>query len=249
MKYTILVLSLFLFSSASAQFVDYDDDEDDEFVSNIRKHFFLGISNSFYIDYASTPLREIDVIYTNPDESKRIEKGSAQSTYQAFYSIGLDLRLNLAEPTDEFALALSSPVGIGFGQSFSPNEDVAGAQGFGNIQIPLMLRGYYGAHSTYQSSTDFGLSLGAGLEFNKIGIVSFESDEQIRDINKPWVMPVAIIGAHFYRGSAPMEVSLKYGFGGLTEYFVDENGSPLTGISQTTRASSLKLNFTYLLNY
>ena len=60
-------------------------------------------------------------------------------------------------------------------------------------------------------------------------------------------MQAVALGVHFYRGSAPMEVNLKYGFGPIQNQKIDNFGQPIFG-RRTTRANSIKLSFTYLLD-
>ncbi len=83
-------------------------------------------------------------------------------------------------------------------------------------------------------------------ELNKIGVLNF-GDDRNPDMNRAWIMPAVALGVHFYRGSSPMEVNLKYGFGPIQNQKIDNFGQHIPR-RHTTRANSLKLSFTYLLD-
>jgi hypothetical protein len=144
------------------------------------------------------------------------------------------------------ALAVSAQIAAGFGSTYAASEYAASAEGFGNFQIPVMLRLYYGASATHAAQDDFGVNIGAGYELNKIGVLNFGEDRN-PDLNRAWIMPTVALGVHFYRGSSPMEVNLKYGFGPIQNQKIDNFGNPIPG-RRTTRANSIKLSFTYLLD-
>ena len=158
----------------------------------------------------------------------------------------MDFKKNLA-------LAMSAQIAAGFGSTYAASEYAASAEGFGNFQIPVMLRLYYGASATQAAQDDFGVNIGAGYELNKIGVLNF-GENRNRDKNsdapppqQAWIMPAVALGVHFYRGSSPMEVNLKYGFGPIQNQKIDNFGNPIPG-RRTTRANSIKLSFTYLLD-
>jgi len=214
-----------------------------------KDRFFLGMVSAYYIDFVSSPLQKLDrsvdlgggVI--TPDTAVPF-----QTTYLSYVSIGLEPRYNLYEFNEDLAIAVSMPMTVGFGQAFPQNEDVEGASGFGNVQVPLMLKGYYGTQSTYDSRANFGLSAGIGLEYNKLGLVDLDGRNWIKDANKGWFMPCASIAFHMWRNNAPIEVNLKIGRGPMTDYDQDKFGQFLTDGKRKTRASSAKLSFVYLFN-
>ena len=216
-------------------------------ILNWKNRLHMGVSNSFFVDFITSPLGSIDIVYTDPGNVQRIEKGATQTSYTSIYSIGFVARYNVLEHSDNLALSLSSPVSVGFGNAVASTESVRGGQGFGNLQIPLFLQFYYGAESTFKSEENIGINFGYGLEWNKIGLLDFSSTADDQDINKPWIMPAITCGAQFYRGLAPMEVNVKYGFGKVEDQLFDEFGNKLNEGKRSTRASSLKITFIYFL--
>ena len=110
-----------------------------------------------------------------------------------------------------------------------------------------MARLYFGAGSTFFELDDFGINVGAGYEFNKLGVFNFSSEPQASGINKAWLMPAITGGVSFVRGISPVEVNLKYGFGPIQDQLIDGEGNRLTS-KRTTRATSLKLSLVYPLN-
>ncbi|MFY0643308.1 MAG: hypothetical protein JXR19_02460 [Bacteroidia bacterium] len=238
-----LLLILFLFASLGSQAQD-----------KFKDKFFIGFVSSYYIDFVSSPLSLIDV-------SRMIDDGAGgfiqttdtavpfQSRFLSFVSIGVEPRYNLLEFEDNMALALAMPATIGLGQSFEQNDDVLGARGFGNFQVPLMLKFYLGTNATYRSTDNFGFSAGAGFELNKVALVSTDDIQAIKDANKAWIMPVFSASLHFWRGNSPIEINFKYGRGELRSYNTNYTGFPLQDGERFTRANSIKLSFIYLLNY
>ena len=115
------------------------------------------------------------------------------------------------------------------------------------FRFPLLFKAYFGSTSTYQSSEPIGVSLGAGLEYNKVGIFDFGSDSL--NENRGWIMPTISGAFHFWRGNSPIEVNVKYGFGTEQQYRKNLHGEFLTSGPRTTKASSLKVSLVYLLDY
>lgn len=222
--------------------------------SDFRDRFFLGVNTSYYLDIVTTPLR----ITTSPTGNEIYDTATNQfypevadlpnqTTYITFFSFGLEPRYNIKEFTENLALAVSAPASVGFGVAEPANEDVKGVTGYGSFQIPVLVKLYLGSGSTYESNEDFGISAGGGFELNKVALINNSGEDP--STAKAWIMPTVSGGIHFWRGSSPMEVNVKYGFGRLQEYSVDRYNRRLLSGSRTTRASSFKLSFTYLLNY
>jgi hypothetical protein len=210
-----------------------------------KSRLHTGLSSSFFVDFITSPLSYIDIVYTDPGNIKRIEKGAVQTTYTSFYTIGFVPRYNVYEIKNNLALAVSAPIAIGFGNAIPASESVNGGSGFGNLQLPIFLNIFYGAESTYNAQDQIGFNLGYGIEFNKIGLLSFSSSPQNENMNKSWVMPAFTAGAQFYRGLSPMEVNVKFGYGGIENQRVDQYGNPLLNGKRITRASSIKLSVIY----
>jgi hypothetical protein len=257
MKRILLIFAFFLSLTVYSQDVVYGDEvEDDEPKKNpsgildYQNRLFLGISSTFFVDFITGPLTYGEIItkkVINNVPTDVADPIAQQTGYQAFYSLGITPRYNIKEITNNAAIALSSPMSFGFGNSGPANQDVNGTQGFGNLQLPILLNLYYGAEATNRTEVDFGISFGAGLEVNKIGVINLGNIGGEQPANKAWVMPAIQAGAQFYRGYSPVEVNIKYGFGKLQEQFIDQFGNRLLDGKKLTRASSLKLSITYLL--
>jgi len=255
MRYITFLLVSVLFSvSLSAQVYDNEDDEvllESDYAPasdflDWKKRLFLGLSNSFYVDFINSPLTTYQKEYAEPGGGVRYEDAAAQTGYTSFFTIGIEPRYNVLDISDNFVGAVSSGVNFGFGQTYNANDRAASASGFGNIQIPVLVRLYFGAGSTFDANDDFGVNIGAGYELNKIGLINFSSIEGDADLNPAWVMPAVTGGVTFYRGTSPVEVNLKYGFGPIQNQLVDQFGNRLTQ-RVSTRANSIKLSLIYPL--
>lgn len=74
--------------------------------------------------------------------------------------MGIEPRFNLKEFNENSALSVSSPISLGIGSSYSAAGDelvVKGAEGFGSVQVPLLLKLYLGNGSTYTTQKNLGL--------------------------------------------------------------------------------------------
>ena len=254
MRYiTILLISLFSLS-LSAQIYDNEDDEGEDTKEyapssdflDWKKRLFVGLTNSFYVDFINSPLTTYKKEYAEPGGGVRYEDAAAQTGYTSFFTIGVEPRYNVMDLSDNLVAAVSTGVNLGFGQTYATNEKAAAASGFGNIQIPVHVRLYFGAGSTFDAPDDFGVNIGAGYELNKIGLFNFSSLESDADLNPAWVMPSVTGGVTFYRGTSPVEVNIKYGFGPIQDQLVDQFGNRLTQ-RLSTRANSIKLSLVYPL--
>jgi len=161
--------------------------------------------------------------------------------------LGFEARYNILDIQENLAIALSAPVAFGFSTVFASAPEVRGGSGFGTIQIPVLARLYFGAGSTFFAVDDFGINIGAGYEFNKLGVFNLNNDPQSSGVNKGWIMPAITGGVSFIRGISPVEVNIKYGFGPLQDQIIDGEGNRLTS-KRTTRATSLKLSLVYPIN-
>lgn len=257
MKYFLslfLLFSMFLSYSQDDGEV-FDNDDDIEVAgdnSEFQDRFYLGLSNSYLIDFITSPLTTSNYITYDPPTTPGgpsipvNNPNAAQTVYSSLFSIGMEPRYNLVDLKDNVALAVAAPISIGFGQA-QPATNAVGGSGFGHIQVPVLLKLYSGAASTYKAEDDFGISVGAGMELNKLGLFNFAVTEEERTLNKAWVMPVASLGVHFYRGMMPMEVNVKYGFGEIQDQYLDQFGQRLP-VKKITRASSLKLSIVYSMS-
>jgi hypothetical protein len=221
-------------------------------ILDFKSRLFVGLGSAIFIDFISSPLTFTFREYQDPPLTPggpnviRREPAAAQTTYNSFYTMSIEPRYNLLEPTDDIAFAFTSPLGFGFGQSYPTDSDVQGSTGFGNVQLAAMGCLYYGSHATYNSNQDFGINLSAGFEVNKIGVINL--DQGNRDLNKAWIMPTTRVGVQFYRGYSPVEINIKYGFGPRQDQVIDGWGYALSSGKVVRRASSLKLSIVYLVN-
>jgi hypothetical protein len=221
-------------------------------------NFFMAINTSSYLDIIKTPLRQVRVITGNDMDANgniipRYADAPSQSATINFFSLGLEPRYNIKKLNENAAFALALPMSIGIGATSSVDETVLGVTGFGSIQLPLMLKFYLGNGSTYQCEKDYGMSLGGGIEYDKIGLMNVSGESQPIE-NKGFFIPVASFGIHFWRNNLPVEINIKYGNGAYVEYANDKYGQPLKNefnqlISQKARSSTFRISYVQLLNY
>lgn len=267
MKQFLLLLALVLYAlSGSAQVIygeQTDEDDDTEGTSLItsttpftdyKSRLFIGIGNSLFLDYISSPLTYTSIEYSDPPLTPggpnviREEPAAVHTSYNSIYSVSFEPRYNLLEPADNFAFAANSAVSLGFGPSGPTDNTVQGAVGFANLQLAMMASVYYGNNATKRADENFGLNLSAGFEVNKIGLINLDPSLSNRDINRPWIMPTTRVGVQFYRGYTPVEVYVKYGFGPRQDQLRDGFGNNLGAGKSIRRASSLKLAIVYIVN-
>jgi hypothetical protein len=220
-----------------------------------EKNFYLALSTTTYLDVVRSPLRMVNVwVGENPDGSNKYVDVPYQTFSWSLFSLGIEPRVNLKTFSENHAFAVSMPLSIGVSQSSPSQNDVRGTEGFGSIQVPFYAKMYLGHGSTYDSEKEYGVSFGAGLEYNKLALLPNKFDEETTKGNKGWVMPVFTIGIHFWRMSNPVEINFKYGAGKPKEYYVNGEGELLSAVdpnvtSRAARSSSFKLSFVYLMNY
>ncbi|MGB1038195.1 MAG: hypothetical protein ACPGYY_06065, partial [Bacteroidia bacterium] len=147
----------------------FDNDDDIEIAGNnseFKDKFYLGFSNSYLIDFITSPLTTSNYITYDPPiepDGPSIpvnNPNAAQTVYSSLFSIGIEPRYNLVDLKDNIALAIAAPLSIGFGQA-QPAVNAVGGAGFGHLQVPVLLKLYSGAASTYEATDDFGISVGA----------------------------------------------------------------------------------------
>jgi hypothetical protein len=225
-----------------------------------EENFYLAFNTTSYLDIIKTPLRMVDIVVgtdLDPNDPNKVIPRYAKVPYQSatinLFSIGLEPRYNFHVLNDDAAFAVSIPTAIGIGATSSVDETVLGTTGFGSIQVPLMLKFYLGNGSTYKSEKDYGISIGGGVEYDKLGLLNVAGESEIVK-NKGFVLPVASFGIHFWRNNSPVEINLKYGQGSIEEYDSDKYGASLRDqfgnlVSRNARSSSFRISFVTLLNY
>lgn len=249
-KQLVLILSLLVLGSPTyAQENDYNDD------------FFMAFHFTSYFDFIWSKL-EVEnaptgnTIIVDGQEVAEYQDIPFQSFVNNVFSFGFEPRYNFHKIDDNSAFAVSSPISLGFGQVFSPpmGITVGSVEGFGSIQIPLLAKYYVGSGSTYDCDKDYGLSFGVGFEYNKVGLIRLDNTDIAGNYNKGFVLPVASLGVHFWRGYSPVELNIKYGHGKITEFYYDKYGAAIRDnanniISGKSRARVLRASVSYLLNY
>lgn len=222
-----------------------------------QERFFFNTVYSPFLDFVNSPvyLQNTPVEWDANRNPIRFEQVPSQILGISYLSVGIEPRYNLKEWNDNLALAVSMPATIGFAIVGASGNEVTGASGIGNLQIPLLLKVYLGNGSTYRTEKNIGFSMGAGFEYNKLPLL-FQSNSSSDEVFRSgWVMPAVSTGLHIWRGNMPMEFNLKFGFGRLKAYSRDKNGEPiiddatLQSIERFSRAYSFKLTFVYPMSY
>jgi len=221
-----------------------------------QDRFFMSFHSSTYLDFVSSPLRTELTWTGNLDVNgdKIFVDAPVQTFNLNIFSFGIEPRYNIREFDDNSAFAISAPLSLGLGQSGPINNKVLGISGIGSFQLPILAKLYIGSGSTYKSERDFGISFGGGLEYNQVGLLRMEEVSSSAPKNKGWILPVATLGVHFWRGYNPMEINIKYGAGTVKEYYFDQYGNELRDdqdrVTQgKAKAYSFRLSISYLLNY
>jgi hypothetical protein len=222
-----------------------------------KDKFFMALTTSTYTDIIISPLRYHYSGTTNTDTLGNPTFTSVPYQTQQFniISLGFEPRFNLKEFDENSSLSLSVPISFGIGSSYSAAGDnliVRGIEGFGSIQIPLLLKLNLGNGSTYRTQNDFGFNAGLGFEYNKVGLIKVSSEPN--SFNRGFILPSVSAGITFLRGDSPMEVNFKYSFGKIETQEFDTQGDILkdgSGIPymRNTRGQTIKLTFVYLMNY
>ena len=258
-KKLILSITLLLtFMSTAIAQEGSRESEGKEKKNDLANKFFIAISTSTYTDIIISPLKYHygPTGIFDPITQERIYGDIPYQTKEFnIFSMGIEPRFNLKEFNENSALSVSSPISLGIGSSYSAAGDelvVKGAEGFGSVQVPLLLKLYLGNGSTYTTQKEFGFIAGAGFEMNKVGIIS--SSSSANSYNKAFVLPCISTGFTFMRGNSPMEINIKYSFGKLQSQDTDAHGKALLNnlnlpYTRDTRGKSIKLSFVYLMNY
>jgi len=253
-KLLVLMLAVFAILPLAMSQEESEESKDKSTRDQMADVFFLALTTSTYTDLIISNLTYNTIATGNTDINGNPTFASIpfQSVQYNIVSFGIEPRFNLKEFDENASLSVSTPISLGIGSTYAVDDQVVrGAEGFGSIQVPLLLKINLGNGSTYKTQKDFGFNIGAGLEFNKIGIINANGPNPY---NKAFVLPCFTSGVVFMRGSSPMEVNFKYGMGKLRTQDIDFQGEPLVdnvGIpyKRTTRGQSIKLSFIYLLNY
>jgi len=198
--FTLLIIAIFTFFSVYSQ-----ENKNDK-----SSKVFHAFGYAFLVDYVSSPVKAVpyqsyDYNTNQPVESHSFLKTDGINLASCIYRF----RYNLFEPSPENAVSLSLTPAVGFGLVI-PTGGGGGEGGFFTFNLPLMLNYEHGAGSTYKSSFEHGVFLGAGIEYFRAPVISVEKQDE-----KPitdFIMPTVATGFRYWtRNNRLMEVNLKFG--------------------------------------
>ena len=214
----ILLCSLFSVASSLA------------FAQGLADRYIGSLGNTYFLDYASTPVAS-EVI--NPGSFDAYTEYHIDQSFSLF-TIVYTARLNVLEPSDNFALSANvvPALGIAFSEA-----------GYGSINVPLTINADFGAGATYHTTRDVGGTFGVGLEYNKIGLISKEGVDSA--FKTSWMQPVVTTGVRYWNKKNKMrEINLKFGMGGAQDYR-EYQSDDLT----SRRSLTARVVFISFLNY
>ncbi len=203
---------------------------------SFKDRSFHTIGTTYFTDYYASPLVAYERSFFSGDETQyETPWGFSIMTFAYKY------RFNIVELSDNIA----------FSTSINPALAVtASSVGMGSINVPLQLNMEFGAGSTYNTTANMGGYLGAGLEWNKVGLVNYDLFDagdipHDAEFQTMWMQPVISAGIRYWSASNVLkEIELKYGWAAQQEYTVG-GGSEVS----THRARTIRIIFNGFLNY
>ncbi len=158
-----------------------------------------GYSQKFFIGYGLG-------LYTDLVISKNVETNYTNVSY-SMLTLGLEMKYNLVEFSPESALSIST--GPSFGAMNMGGSDMTS---FGNLKVPVYVQYDFGTLSTYGAVSKFGFGIGAGYEYNLLGV--FTDTESIQ------TSTFSVRGGFRYYNNAyaAREIAVKFGFPTKVEY-------------------------------
>jgi hypothetical protein len=206
---------------------------------------FHSIGFSTFLDLMRSPIEPAIVQngFLPDQETPRMVNSFAQSEAFSFGTLIYEVRANLKEISDNAAFGIGLTPAIGF--SFvDPVAGLNGVSGLGHVQLAGMAKIIFGQMATRRSASDYGVTIGAGYELNKIGMISQSPKSEGEQIpNSLWLMPTVSIGINAYRYGAPVEFNIKIGRGSADYYDLDRLGTQIP--RQAGSAYSLRLAVFY----
>lgn len=208
---------------------------------------FHSIGFSTLLDLMRTPVEAAKIHngFLADEVTPRIKESYAQSEAFSFGTMIYDVRVNIKEISDNAAFGIGLTPAVGF-SLVEPVAGLNGVSGLGHIQVAGMAKIIFGHMATRRSSGDYGVTIGAGYELNKIGMISQSPKNNLEDIpNSWWLMPTVSIGINAYRYGAPVEFNIKIGRGNADYYDLDRFGDAIS--QQAGSAYSLRFAVFYQL--
>lgn len=186
-----------------------------------------GYSQKFFIGYGLG-------LYTDLAISKNVETNNTHVSYSAL-TLGLEMKYNLVEFSPESALSIST--GPSFG---AMNMGGADMSEFGNFKVPVYVQYDFGTLSTYGAVSKFGFGIGAGYEYNVLGV--FTDTESVQ------MSTFSLRGGFRYYNNAYVarEIALKFGFPAKVESEFGDVEEPSTDEFNYT---TVQLSFIFYWNY
>ena len=151
-------------------------------------------------------------------------------------SLSFTQRLNLLELGSNNSFSIDLPLTAGFG--------TAGL----SFVAPLTINYNLGNLSTYNSDSNKGFMMGAGLEYIFLSKKEFE-DEGEPNVKMSWVQPVANVAYRFWnKNNKAREVNFKLGYGSSSATY-KESRFPTTYATVKESTYSFRISFTQYFNY
>ena len=202
------------------------------FAQSIADRYIGATGVTYFADFYQTPVSSGIVEYSNTSELEYV-RASDLSLFTFMYTA----RLNLVEPSDNFAISASLTPSLGL--TFS---DV----GTGSFNIPLMVNAEFGAGATYHTTNSVGFTIGAGFEFTKLGLFgddyNYGREPKLKD---GWVQPALQTGIRYWSKKNKMrEINIRLGLGSAQEYR-EYRGEEIREV----RSLTARLSFKKFLNY
>jgi hypothetical protein len=217
---------------------------------------FHSIGTSVYLDIFNGPIREKKITATDPFGNTTSYYDYVRVSGLSYFTFIYHFRYNIQEFSDNFSFGASAipSAGIFAGGSIPANSiSVIPANFSGCFNLPLMAGFHLGASATNTSSSELGLFLGAGYEFNNAPMFYAKTINN-RDIQTKWINPCVSLGLKYESNSAfgsLQEINLKIGLGlSGTDLKEPSNFSSNPGGGFVfKRPSTIRISYLTYLNY
>jgi hypothetical protein len=164
--------------------------------AQFSERFFSRISLTLLTEVYNSPENRITTI-NNGDTS------TSGYQYQSFsvFNIAYEPRYNLVEMGDNFALSVD--VGLAFAMSV---QEFTWTGSYGSaimhFNLPVFLKIYGGAGSTYNTMNSAGFNIGIGFQSIYAGLISIDAEEELKqNMQHFYVQPLIGGGASWWMGN------------------------------------------------